>query len=169
MTSRVSLPLALLLLLTSGSVAFFVYYGQWFPPTLAVHFNGAGDPDGWMDRIKFIVIGSSLSFMVPAFVVACLGVLPRVLPVGMVNLPNRDYWLAPEQREDTFTRLLCVSLWLGCLVEAFLMAVWIMIARANPSTGTAHLSADHAVVVGGFVIAMLAFVIWVKRAFATPR
>lgn len=169
MNSRISLPLALLLLMTAGSLAFFVYYGQWFPPTLAVHFNGAGTADGWMDRVKFIIIGSSLSFMTPAFVVACLGVLPRVLPIGMINLPNRAYWLAPERREGTLRHLLYVALWLGCLVEAFLLAVWIMIARANPAGATPHLSADHAFVVGGFILLTASYIVWISRTFARPR
>jgi len=169
MNARISLPLALLLLMIAGSLAFFVYDGQWFPPTMAVHFNGAGDPDGWMDRVKFIIIGSSLSFMAPTFAVACLGVLPRVLPISLVSVPNRAYWLAPERREGTLRHLLCVALWLGCLVEAFLLGVWVMIARANPPAGTPHLSADHAWVVGGFFVATLAFVMWSWRTFGRPR
>lgn len=169
MNARVSLPLAALLMLTAGSLAFFVYYGQWFPPTLAVHFNGAGNPDGWMDRIKFIVIGSSLSFMVPTLIVAVGGVLPRMLPMAAINLPNKTYWMAPEHREAGFSRMLFASLWLGCLVQAFLMAIWILIARANAAASTPHLSADHAFVIGGFVVAVIAFVAWTFRIFARPR
>lgn len=169
MTSRVSLPLALLLVLTCGALAFFIYYGQWFPPTMAVHFNGAGQPDAWMDRVKFIVIGTALCFILPPFIVACVGVMPRVLPVSMLQLPNRAYWLAPERREVTLRHLLFVGLWLGCLVQAFLLAVWIMIARANPAGATPHLSADHAFVVGGFAVLTVVFVVWSSRSFVRPR
>jgi hypothetical protein len=155
--------------MTSASLAFFVYYGQWFPPTLAVHFNGAGQPDGWMDRVKFIVVGSSMSLMVPALVAALGGVMPRVLPVSVLSLPNKAYWMAPERRELTFNRMLFASLWLGCLVQAFLLAVWIMIVRANPAGLVPHLPRSHAVVVGGFVVAVLGFVVWMSRTFARPR
>lgn len=169
MTSRLTPPLGLLLILTSASLAFFVYYGQWFPPTLAVHFTMAGEPDGWTDRIKFIVIASSLSMMVPALVVTCVGVLPRVLPIGAVNLPNRDYWLAPERREATLRRLLFFALWLGCIVQAFLLGLWITIDRANPAGAPAHLSPDHAFLIGGFVLSLVGFFVSITRAFAKPR
>ena len=169
MTSRVSLPLALLLVLTSGTLAFFIYYGQWFPPTMAVHFNPAGEPDAWMDRIKFIVIGSSLSFMLPAFIVACAGVLPRVLPVSILNLPNKEYWLAPERREATLVRLLFFALWLGCLVQAFMLGLWITIGRANFAGASAHLSGGHAFLAGGFLVSLALYVFWIGRAFSRPR
>ena len=168
MTPRISVPLGVLMLLTAGTLAFFIYYGQWFPPTLAVHFDGAGVADGWMDRVKFIVIGTSISFMVPTFIVAVVGVMPRVLP-SAINLPNKAYWLAPERRESTLIRLLYFALWLGCLVQVFLLGIWILIGRANPAGAVPHLSADHAFVVAGFVIALVAYVCWVGRAFAKPR
>ena len=169
MNDRVSLPLAVLLVLTCGALAFFIYYGQWFPPTLAVRFTLAGVPYGWMDRLKFIVIGSSLSFMLPTFVVACLGVMPRVLPIRMVTLPHRDYWLAPERREATLNRLLYFALWLGCLVQAFLLSLWIMIRHANPPGAPARSLDGHTALVAVFVLALVTFVAVVSRAFAKPR
>ena len=138
MTRRLSTPLALLLLLTAGALSFFIYFGQWFPPVLAVHFDLAGNPNGWQDRIKFIVIGTSLSFILPPFLVACIGVLPRVIPPRSINLPNREFWLAPERREETYNAMLYFALWLACLVQAFLIAIHVTIARANPAGAPPH-------------------------------
>jgi hypothetical protein len=170
MTSRLSLPLALFLILTSWSLAYFIYYGQWFPPRMAVHFNLVGQPDVWMDRLKFIVIASSTSFMVPPFVVALVGVMPRVLPIGMVSLPDREYWLAPERREVTLGRLMYFALWLGCLVQAFLIAINVTIARANPQVGSPSPFLRNALpVAAAFGGALLIWVVMLSRSFSKPR
>jgi hypothetical protein len=70
-----------------------------------------------MDRVKFIVLGSFVSFMLPTAIVAIVGVLPRVL--------------APAKRAATLDTLLWGSLWLGCAVQVLLMAANIAIYRAN--------------------------------------
>jgi uncharacterized membrane protein len=166
---RLSTPLALLLVLSAGSLAFFIYYGQWFPPQMAIHFNWAGEPDGWVDRVKFIVIGTSLCFMVPPLLVACVGVMPRVLPASMVNLPHRDYWLAPERRELTLGRLMFFALWLGVIVQGFLFAVFIFLARANPAEGPVHLSQSHVVLAVVFLVLLAAWGLKLTRAFQRSR
>lgn len=169
MNSRVSVPLACLLLLTAASLAFFIYFGQWFPPTMAVHFNAAGDPDGWMDRVKFIVIGTSMCFMLPPFLVACVGVLPRVLPVSMINLPNREYWLSSERREASLSRITYLALWLGCLVQAFLLAVFESVVRSNPVGGPAHLAGGAVVITLVFVAAIAVWALVLFRSFSAPE
>ena len=128
---RLSIPLAVLVVLTCGSIAFFIFFGQDFPPVMAVHFGIGGRANGYMDRVKFIVLSSFLSFMLPTFIATMVGVLPRVLPLSMLSLPNKAYRLAPERREQTLDGLLWIGLWLGCLVQTVLIAVNVAIYRAN--------------------------------------
>ena len=128
---RISIPLALLVLLTCGSIAFFIFYGRDFPPTMAIHFGLGGAPNGYMDRVKFIVLGSFLSFMLPLFIATVIGVLPRVLPPSMISLPNKAYWFAPERRAATLDFMLWAGLWLASLVQVLLLVAFIGIYRAN--------------------------------------
>jgi hypothetical protein len=114
---RVSIPLAILLLLTCGSIAFFIFYGQDFPPTMVLHLGIAG-PDRQIDRVKFIVLGSFLALMLPTFITTVVGVLPRVL-------------LARGRPEARFDTLLWFALWLGCAVQVVLLVANIAIYRAN--------------------------------------
>jgi len=111
---RLSIPLAIFLILTSASIAFFIFYGQDFPPTMLV---GLGASAWHVDRVKFIVLGSFLSLMLPTFVITVVGVLPRVLASG--------------RRAASLDNMLWAGLWLGCLVQALLVAVNIAIYRAN--------------------------------------
>ena len=114
---RLSIPLAILVVLTCASIAFFIFFGQDFPPTMAVPL-GTGGADHHIDRVKFIVLGSFLSFMLPVSIVAAVGVLPRIL-------------LARSRSAAQFDTLLWYGLWLGCAVQTVLMAVNVAIYRAN--------------------------------------
>ena len=74
------------------------------PEQMAAHFDIQGSPDRFVPKAEFfwfqiktllIVIGVSLPPQV----------LFLVMPVELINMPNRDYWLAPERRNDTVERL----------------------------------------------------------------
>ena len=114
---RLSIPLAILVVLTCASIAFFIFFGQDFPPTMVVHL-GIGGADHHVDRVKFIVLGSFLALMLPTSIATLVGVLPRVL-------------LARGRRAATFDALLWFGLWIGSVIQVVLMAVNIAIYRAN--------------------------------------
>ena len=50
-----------------------------------------------------------------------VGLALRKLPAEYMNLPNKDYWLAPERRQRTMTDLGSRMLWLGSLTLVFLL------------------------------------------------
>jgi hypothetical protein len=169
---RVAVPVLLLLALTCASIAFFVFYGPDFPPTMAVHFGAGvgGKANGFMDRVKFIVLGSFLSFMLPAFIAVVVGVLPRVVPWRTLNLPNKAYWAeTPERREHALKSLLWFGLWLACLVQAFLIGINVSLMQANqvdppalPMWGVVPLAVL-------FTVGTLGWAWGLIRAFTMPR
>ena len=138
---------------------------------MAVHFGIGGRPTGYMDRVKFIVLGSFLSFMLPIFIATMIGVLPRVLPLSMLNLPNKGYWLATERRNASLDVMLWFGLWLGCLVQAFLIVLFIGIYRVNlsepPLLGPVGLMIAFPSVV--FAAAIVVWGLALTRAFTIPR
>jgi hypothetical protein len=48
------------------------------------------------------------------------------LPPSMVNIPNRDYWLAPERRDETVRRMAVRMAIFGVMLSAFLIFVFQM-------------------------------------------
>ncbi len=75
------------------------YYPR-LPALVASHFGVSGHADSYMPKQEFMrlhlgVVGliSLVLLVVPMLVVR--------LPPGMINLPNKDYWLAPERRAHT--------------------------------------------------------------------
>jgi len=59
---------------------------------------------------------------------------PRMLrrvPVSLINLPNKEYWLAPERRDESMRFLEREMQWMGVLTVAFLLLVLHLAIRAN--------------------------------------
>ena len=59
-----------------------------------------------------------------------MSLLPRVSDKA-INLPNRDYWLAPPQREATFRFLTAHACWLGSLMVVFIVGIHLLLIAAN--------------------------------------
>jgi uncharacterized membrane protein len=129
------------------------------PPVVATHFGISGAPNGWQTQSQFftlelILLGVCLllAFGIPRLVGA--------LPPSLVNVPNKEYWLAPERRDATLAYFQAQFAWFGCVVLAFLLVVNQLVFKAN-QTRPRHL--DHTT----FVIAMFGFLaylgIWTVR------
>ena len=74
------------------------------PDQMAAHFNIQGAPDRFVSKAEFFWFQSQ-SILVVILVSLPLQVLFRIVPSNMINMPNREYWLAPERRTDTIDRL----------------------------------------------------------------
>ncbi|HTX64586.1 MAG TPA: DUF1648 domain-containing protein [Opitutaceae bacterium] len=100
------------------------------PALVATHFNAAGEVNGWMSRAYFLryelgfTLGMGALFTTLAFL--CV-----VLPAALINLPRKDYWLAPERSTDTRRRLAGMALACGCGAEAFFIFLHQQLYLAN--------------------------------------
>jgi len=93
-----------LLLILCGLV--FAAHLLWIYPALpemvASHFDGQGNPNGWMSKQTFLIFEAVLLiFVVGEFLLVPWFV--RRLPNSLINLPNKDYWLSDERRNETFS------------------------------------------------------------------
>jgi len=119
-----------LILLYQCFLGCWVWSGSQLPDRVATHFNGGGEPNGWMSRSghqgSMLVFGLAFPML---FVL--LSYATRFLPRGLVNIPYRDYWLAPERRAETSNYLVRQSLWLACLAVCFVIGLQFSIVHAN--------------------------------------
>jgi hypothetical protein len=90
-----------------------------------------------------IVLATVVAFGIPRIIAA--------VPVSLINLPHKEYWLAPERRENTLAYIRVWSAWFGCGLLAFLLFVMELAFRANLHTPPQFNNA-------AFVPALLAFV-----------
>jgi len=93
-------------------------------------------------------------------IVIATSLLPRVLPVSLINLPHRDYWLAPERAHDSLVFLSEQGLWFGCILVVFLAAVDGMLVRANAVSPPAFPSA---LFIGMLILFFCAIALWALR------
>jgi hypothetical protein len=107
------------------------------PGTVVSHFDAAGMPNGqqtashfFITYVEIIVLEIVLFFGAPAL----LGYLPS----EFINLPNRNYWLAPERRARTLADLNARFNWLGVATIGLILIIMQWVLTANLS-GDAHL------------------------------
>jgi hypothetical protein len=109
----------------------------------------------------------------PLFIVV-LSHATRFLPSALINIPHREYWLAPEKRLETSNYLLCGSLWLACLAVWFVTGILLSVVDANQRT-PARLSVP--ILLGSVLPFLVGAVIWLialvrhfnRTSFPAPK
>ncbi|MFK7767930.1 MAG: DUF1648 domain-containing protein [Mariniblastus sp.] len=78
-----------------------LWYGD-LPEMVPSHFDANGEVDGEMSRNAFC----AMMGLINLGMLICLpltGYLAKHLPNSLVNIPNKDYWLAPARRDASLT------------------------------------------------------------------
>ena len=131
--SNTRLPRSIFLVLALVGAMQYFYYAPRLPEIVASHFGISGVVNGWQTKAAFfavelamILLASVISFGVPRLIEA--------MPVSLINLPHKEFWLGPERREDTLSYIRAWSVWFGCGLLAFLLFVMELVFRANLHT-----------------------------------
>lgn len=133
--SHAKLPLILILLLAVALIGEFAYRYHQLPAMMASHFNAQGVPDGWMPKEQFAAVYVGL-FLFMGLGTAGLIAGIWFIPVAMINLPRKQYWLAPEREQTTRRMLVQRSLWF--LVATWGFIVWLMHGTLQVNLGQAQ-------------------------------
>ena len=131
-------PLLVLGLLYLCFLGFLASSTSHLPEHVATHFDGQGQPDGWMGRDSLLRHMTVFGLAFPLFVPALM-YITRFLPDGLWNIPHRDYWFAPTRRPETCAYCFRHSLWFASLALCFVTGIHYSIIQAN-KLGQAHLS-----------------------------
>ena len=131
-------------------------YGM-LPDQVATHFSSDGRASGWTSRPTYaaiIILGGA------ATALACAGpiYLARHLPDSLINIPHRDYWLAPERRRETYERLAELGTWTGILTTALFLGLHLLTVRAHRVQPPRLPLTDGLSVIGPFLIGLAAVV-----------
>jgi hypothetical protein len=156
--------------LVLGAAAAFVWWSAGgMPETVASHFAAGGVANGFMPRGRYVALMLGLVVAVP-LVLERLGWLATRLPVAFVNLPNRQYWLAPERRVATLAALGRFGAWAGGATAVLLCVVHAFVVQANRLRPP---RLDPAPLVGVVAVYMLALFVGMAvvlgRFFRIPR
>ena len=147
----------LLVLAPFVAAGHFAAYYSVLPLRVASHFGANGVADGWMSRGAFgVTYVGTVVLMVVLF--GGISALVRRLPVGLINLPHREYWLAPPRREETLRRLDVDMGWMGLGTIVLLIVTFQLCLEANRN-GTFRLSNAIWGVLAVYLVAMTAWLV----------
>jgi uncharacterized membrane protein len=139
--------------------ALFVWHtGQALPERVASHFDGSGTANGFMPRTIYLRFMLALVVGLPVVTTWATGASLNK-PGARINLPNRDYWLAPERREQTLASLRAGMRWFAVLLMMFLGYAHWLVVKANLAE---PVTLNNSRFVTGLVIFMMAMLIWMK-------
>jgi hypothetical protein len=124
------------------------------PERVASHFDARNAANGFMTRDGYQIFMLGFAIVLPAFLAAGIGLLPRALP-NAINIPHREYWLDPKRKQETLDALSAHGAWLGSLVALFIAAMHHVLLIANRASPQ-HLPAGlFTMVLVGFVAAIV--------------
>ncbi len=140
-----------------GSITGIALTADWLPVRVASHFGPGGLANGFMARNVYLALTIGLVVLPPALVGLSIALSLRYFP-QFLNLPNRDYWLAPERRAGTEAYLTGHTAWLAALLALFAFGVHLLVIRANHSVPARLETGPFLALLLGFAVLMVAWV-----------
>jgi uncharacterized membrane protein len=129
MTNR-TFSLIVFLVLCAVLVCHALYYYPQLPGRVASHFGGAGKPNDWSTKGLLVGVYLVTVGITAATLLAIAYATPK-LPDSLISLPNKDYWLSPERREETFAALASLLFWFGSATNILLFDMFHQTFRVN--------------------------------------
>jgi len=156
----------ILLILGGIFVAQMSFYYLNLPATVASHFDGAGNPNGWMSKSTFVIFEAVLLLLV----ISEFTLLPRLIekmPDSLLNIPNKSYWLSEDRRAETFAIIRNYFEWFSVMLLVVFLAINQLVFRANIIRE--NLSDKEAwLIIAVFLIFVVVWLISLVRKFRKP-
>jgi hypothetical protein len=147
-----------------GAAAFVWISGSGLPPLVASHFGLGGRANGFMargDYLAFMLIGT---VAIPLLIVVPQR-LVETIPPRLINVPNREYWLAPERIQSTLDYLRNHAVWFAVLFAALLCFVHWEVVQANMRSPARLASQSFFIGLVTYVVAVLLWIASMIRHF----
>ena len=150
-----------------AAAIFVVMSSRAMPPKVASHFGPGGSANGYMWRDTYVYFMLAFVVLLPLFFNFVASAVAR-LPVTMINIPNRDYWLAPERRGLVVDRLRRQMQVFSAMLVVFLCFVHWEVMRANQSMPPMLDSRRFMLGMGLFMAALIVWIVSLRRQFRLP-
>jgi uncharacterized membrane protein len=137
------------------------------PDQVAIHFRGGGVPDAWapkwINALVFMVI------QIPLFALfMSVGRLTLNIPAKWVSLPNKDYWLKPENCVELEARFSALMEEFGFVLFVFLFIVGLLTLDANFSDPVRLNESLFVVFFAGFMLYVPYWLVKLLRRLKVP-
>lgn len=145
-----------------------LWYAPRLPERVASHFDAAGNPNGWSSREEFLATVAGVFAATSLGLLGLIAVLPWI-PRPLINLPQREHWLAPERRAATIADLRRRLVWFAFATQVFLVAAIQLTLEANLAPDPKLPSGPLYAALGGYLAFTLGWLVVFFRRFARKR
>ena len=166
-SSRRARSLVSLICLMVFSLTFVIYTSYYLPGHVATHFNVNNEPDGWMTRNAYLLLILTLLVSIPSVISVGISLLSQRFP-HLVNLPNRNHWLASQRLNESLDFLAAHGHRLGRLVIVLMTGLHFVVLVANRADPPALPQSWLMAIVVGFVFSLAMWVVALYRRFPKP-
>ena len=121
-------------LITLATAAYFAadvvqFYPQ-LPEKVASHFGSNGQANGWSDKDSFLIVWGGILLVLNLLFGVIILFLDK-MPIRWINVPNKEYWFAPERVESTVKMLGKTLVLLTAATDLFLILLFHLVLKAN--------------------------------------
>ena len=142
--------------------------GGALPEVLAAHFGASGSPNGYIGRAFYVRFMLVFVVLLPLALNVLIGRVLQ-LPSTRINIPHREYWLAPERRAATVGRLRRHMQFFGVLLAAFLCYVHWQVVQANTRSPPVLDNVRFSTGLATFMAALVTWIVILRRDFRPPQ
>ena len=158
----------LFLILLFAAILQSIYYYPKMPDMMASHFGNRGFPNGWSSKNTFFLIYSGAIAMI-GLIFFSLPLSFKLFPDSRINLPNKDYWLSPERREETIAFINKQMTIFGMATLVLMIATFELVFRTNQQK-IPHLSSSMWLFLAGYVIFTIIWLVqFIRRFYKKPE
>jgi uncharacterized membrane protein len=154
-------------LVLAAAAVFVIRTGNALPDVVATHFGPSGEANGLMARAFFVRFMLIFVVVLPLTLSFLIGRLLK-LPDTRINIPHREYWLAPERRADTVGRLQRHMQFFGALLAVFLCYVFWQVVQANSHSPPVLDNVRFSTGLATFMAALVTWIVILRRDFRPP-
>jgi len=154
----------LLVLLAAAGVAFVLVTSAQLPAIAATRFDLGGAPNVFMTRQGYRWLMGFLVGFVPLLVAFLPALIGSRWP-QLLNIPNRDYWLAPERRAETLASVGSRTMLLAAVMIALMCFTHWLVLEANAAVPMKLAGTPLVVGVGAFAIFVIGWIVALHTRF----
>lgn len=147
------------------NLALAAYSYAVLPAVVASHFDAAGHPNSYSPKAVLVGIHAGVVLLLGFMIL--LNATALRMPSARINLPHKDYWLAPERREETLAWMDKQMQWFGAAIFTLMLDMFTQVLRMN--LGRTR-TLDHAwlSVVSFMVFCALWIGVMLRRFYSVP-
>jgi uncharacterized membrane protein len=107
-----------------------LYFYPRLPDQIATHYGVAGEPDDFTSKKTALILNFTLFCLLNGMFFG-MAWLTKKVPENLLNIPNKDFWLKPENKPRAMELIFGFGLKIGIVTDLFLLILFQHIYAIN--------------------------------------